>query len=258
MTSPDNLRCNEIDELRTLTMTTVFTRRFAGLTIAALIAAGLVVGPSVPMGPAGDVETRHCVATAGESGGLSASELCEAMDGRLSLARYAQLVGPVTDALQRSEATTPDRMAMWLAQIGHESGGLRYMEEQADGSQYEGRTDLGNTEPGDGQRFKGRGPIQITGRNNYTQFSLWAHDQGLTPTATWFVDRPEELASDRYGFYAAAWYWTVARPQINSLTDAGDLTGVTKAINGGLHGIEDRRKFWTKNKALSLSTDGVD
>ena len=238
-------------------MTTAVTRRFAGLTIAALIAAGLAVGPSLPMGPAGDVETSHCVASGHdadpEPDGLSASELCEAMGGALSLARYEQLVGPVTDALELSDATTPERMAMWLAQIGHESGGLRYMEEQADGSQYEGRTDLGNTQPGDGTRFRGRGPIQITGRNNVTQFSLWAHRQGLTPTSTWFVDRPEELASDRFGFYAAAWYWTVARPQINSLSDAGDLIGVTKAINGGLHGIDDRRKFWTKNKALSMN-----
>ena len=80
------------------------------------------------------------------------------MGGALSLARYEQLVGPVTDALELSDATTPERMAMWLAQIGHESGGLRYMEEQADGSQYEGRTDLGNTQPGDGARFRGRGP----------------------------------------------------------------------------------------------------
>lgn len=61
------------------------------------------------------------------------------------------------------------------------------------------------------------------------------------------------MASDRFGFYAAAWYWTVARPPINSLSDAGDLIGVTKAINGGLHGIDDRRKFWTKNKALSMN-----
>lgn len=209
------------------------------------------------MGPAADTATSHCAANGrgadGETGGLSACELCEAMGGALSLARYEQLLGPVTDALERSDATTPERMAMWLAQIAHESGGLRYMEEHADGSQYEGRTDLGNTQPGDGKRFKGRGPIQITGRTNYTQFSLWAHRQGLTPTATWFVDRPEELATDRYGFYAAAWYWTVARPHINSLSDAGDLHGVTKAINGGLHGIDDRRDFWTKNKALSLS-----
>ena len=207
-------------------------------------------------GPADDAGTSHCVASgqeARETDGLSASELCEAMGGALSLARYEQLVGPVNDALELSDATTPERMAMWLAQVAHESGGLRYMVEHADGSQYEGRTDLGNTQPGDGTRFRGRGALQITGRQNYTQFSLWAHRRGLTPTATWFVDRPEELASDRYGFYGVAWYWTVARPHINSLSDAGDLIGVTKAINGGLHGIDDRRSFWTKNKALSAN-----
>jgi len=76
-----------------MTMTTAVTRRFAGLTIAALIAAGLAVGPSLPMGPAGDAATSHCVANGQEASGLSASELCEAMGGALSLARYEQLVG---------------------------------------------------------------------------------------------------------------------------------------------------------------------
>lgn len=238
-------------------MTTGLIRRFAGFTIAALIAAGPAVGPSLPMGTTGDAKTSHCAAACGDRGTaeLTAGELCEAMGGALSLARYQQLVGPVTEALKLSDATSPDRMAMWLAQIAHESGGLRYMEELADGSQYEGRLDLGNTEPGDGKRFKGRGPIQVTGRYNYTAFSSWAHRQGLSPTPTWFVDRPQELASDRYGFYGAVWYWTVAKPHINALCDAGDIIGVTKAINGGLHGFDDRRKFWTKNKAMHLSAE---
>jgi predicted chitinase len=61
------------------------------------------------------------------------------------------------------------------------------------------------------------------------------------------------LASDHNGFYGAAWYRAVARPHINSLSDADDLIGVTKATNGGLHGIQDRRNFWTKNKALSAN-----
>lgn len=234
-------------------------RRLACWTLCVLVAVGLAVGPSRPTG--GDAATSHCTA-AGDSGqatgGLTASGLCVAMGGALSLERYQQLLGPVTDALERSGSTTPERMSMWLAQIGHESGGLRYFEELADGSQYEGRADLGNTRPGDGKLFKGRGPIQVTGRHNYSQLSVWAHRQGLTPTATWFVDRPEELAEDHYGFYGAVWYWTVARPHLNTLSDAGDLVAVTKAINGGLHGIDDRRKFWTKTKALSISSGGLD
>lgn len=239
-------------------MVTSTSRRLARWTVGVLIAAGLAVGPSLPMGSAGDPCGRPCAAAQPGVGGLTPHTLCRAMGGALSMERYEQLLGPVSDALERSEATTPRRMAMWLAQIGHESGGLRYMEEIADGSRYEGRIDLGNTQPGDGRRFKGRGPIQVTGRHNYTALSSWAYQQGLTPSPTYFVDRPEELATDRYGFYGAVWYWTVAQPHINSLCDAGDLIAVTKAINGGLHGIHDRKKYWTKNQALSLGTPGLD
>ncbi len=164
--------------------------------------------------------------------------------------RLAALLPAVSAALRDCGCTTVGRAAMWCAQIGHESGGLRWMEEIADGSQYEGRADLGNTQPGDGRRFKGRGPIQVTGRGNYAQLSRWAHGKGLAPSPTFFVDQPEQLASDRYGFVGVVWYWTAARPQINSLADAGDIEGVTRAINGGLNGIDDRRGRWDRCRAI--------
>jgi predicted chitinase len=151
------------------------------------------------------------------------------------------------------QCTTVDHIAMWMAQVGHESGGLKYMEEIADGSAYEGRPGLGNTQPGDGRRFKGRGPIQITGRRNYTKLSRWAHSRGLVPSPTFFVDQPQELASDTYGFIGVVWYWTVARPQINSLCDKNDLEGVTRAINGGLNGLDDRRNRWNRCRAMGPS-----
>lgn len=177
--------------------------------------------------------------------------LADAMGGALSRDRYAALLLPaLSDCLRQCGATTVERIAMWCAQIGHESGGLRWMEEIADGSAYEGRADLGNTEPGDGRRFKGRGPIQITGRSNYASLSLWAYRQALTPTNRFFIDNPEQLASDRYGFLGTTWYWTVARPTINAMADRGDLDGVTRAINGGLNGIADRRDRYTRAKAL--------
>lgn len=189
-----------------------------------------------------------------------AQVLSNAMLNSLSIDRYQQLLPWVQKALEASQCTTVKRIAMWCAQIGTESGGLRWMEELADGSEYEGRADLGNVRPGDGRRYKGRGPIQVTGRHNYTQLSEWAFDQGLVPTPTFFVDDPGQLATDRYGFFGAIWYWTVARPHLNELADSGDLEGATRAVNGGLHGLEDapdgtpgRRTRW--NRCLTMGSE---
>lgn len=143
---------------------------------------------------------------------------------------------------------------MWLAQVGHESGGLKYMEEIADGSAYEGRDDLGNTQPGDGRKFKGRGPIQITGRHNYAALSAWAFGQRLVPTVTFFTDEPEQLASDTYGFVGVIWYWTVAR-DMNSYADARDIVGATRAVNGGTNGLDDRTDRW--NRCLAMGFDAL-
>lgn len=152
---------------------------------------------------------------------------------------YTRLIDGYNAAMVAAGVTNVKRAAMWAAQLGHESVGLRYMEELADGSAYNGRGDLGNTQPGDGPRFKGRGPIQLTGRNNYRAFTRWAQAQGHSTID--FESEPHRLSEPRWGFLAAAYYWTVARPQINSLADAGDLEGVTRAINGGLNGLADRR-----------------
>jgi predicted chitinase len=179
--------------------------------------------------------------------------LSKAMGGSVSLDRYRELLPGVRDAILRCKADQPKRINMWMAQIGHESGGLKYMEEIADGSAYEGRKDLGNTQPGDGKRFKGRGPIQITGRHNYTKLSQWAHSQGLVPSPTFFVDQPAQLATPQYGFLGVVWYWTVARPNINAMCDNDDLNGVTKAINGGLNGLEDRRNRWNRARSMDLA-----
>lgn len=164
--------------------------------------------------------------------------------------KAAQFAGPFTQAMRAAGCTTVRRAAMWCAQLGHESVSLVYMEEIADGEAYENRADLGNTHPGDGPRFKGRGPIQITGRHNYEQVSQWAHEHGYVPSPTWFVDHPQDLGTPRYGFLGAVWYWTVARPGINAMCDAGDLEGVTRAINGGLNGLADRRARY--NRCLEL------
>ena len=168
-----------------------------------------------------------------------------AMGKSLPTARYAALKPAFEAAMRSAGITTPARAAMFVAQIGHETGGLLWLEELASGKAYEGRADLGNTRPGDGPRFKGRGAIMVTGRANYTNLSAWAYGRGMVPTRTYFVDRPEELASDRYYMTGAIWYWTVARPRLNALSDARDLEGATRAINGGLNGLADRRERYS-------------
>ncbi|WP_280481608.1 glycoside hydrolase family 19 protein [Nocardia cyriacigeorgica] len=180
---------------------------------------------------------------------MDAATLAAAMGHALPLARYVALAPAVNTALRQAGCTTVDRAAMFCAQVGHESGGLRWMEELADGRAYEGRRDLGNTEPGDGPRFKGHGPIQITGRYNHQKVSEWAHARGLVPTPTYFVDHPAELAGDRYGFLGAVWYWTTAR-DMNRYADAGDIYGATRAVNGGLNGLADRINRWNTCRAL--------
>lgn len=186
--------------------------------------------------------------------GLTAETLQQAMGGSVSLDRYRELLPGVRSGLWESGcAGNLNRLAMWLAQVGHESGGLKYMEEIASGAAYEGRADLGNTQPGDGVRFKGHGPIQITGRHNHTAVSQWAFDNGYVPSPTYFVDNPQELAGDKYGFLGVVWYWTVARPNINQMCDAGDLEGVTRAINGGLNGITDRSNRWDRCRSMGLA-----
>jgi predicted chitinase len=172
------------------------------------------------------------------------------MGGRLSAPRYQQLLPDYSAQLSDCDCATVDRIAMNAAQLGEESGGLYYTEEIASGAEYEGRADLGNTQPGDGVRFKGRSWIQITGRDNYTRLSQWAFSKGLVPTATFFVDNPAELASDQYAGLGAAWYWVVARPDINALADAHDIVAVTQRINGGQNGIDDRTARY--NNALSM------
>lgn len=180
---------------------------------------------------------------------MDAKTLSTVMGGSLPLSRYEQLQPAFNEALTRAGCTTADRSAMFCAQIGHESVGLRYMEEIADGSAYNGRADLGNVRPGDGPRYKGRGPIQITGRANYRSLSAWGFANGYCPTATYFEDYPEKLSETGYGFLGAVWYWTAARP-MNSYADNRDIYGATRAVNGGLNGIEDRKTRY--HRALSL------
>lgn len=134
------------------------------------------------------------------------------------------------------EINTPQRMRMFLAQIGHESGQLQYVKELASGEAYEGRADLGNTSPGDGVRYKGRGLIQITGKRNYVLCGL-ALDLPLLET-------PEILEQPLNAARSAGWFWK--NNNLNSLCDLNLFKELTKRINGGLNGYEDRYKLYQR------------
>ncbi|MCX2931187.1 GH25 family lysozyme [Mycobacterium sp. CVI_P3] len=195
-----------------------------------------------------------------------AETLSQAMGASLPLDRYRALLPAVTSALQAcgcvtaDPATTINRIAMWMAQVGHESVGLKYMTELGDDDyfrKYNNRPDLGNG-PTDGPRFRGRGPIQVTGRLNYTELSRWAHTRGLAPSPTFFVDDPDQLASDVYGFIGVIWYWTVAR-NMNSFADNADIEGGSVAVNGRnsvtgrANGIEDRIARWSRCRDIGTA-----
>jgi len=134
------------------------------------------------------------------------------------------------------------RLAHFMAQLVHESGGFRYMEEIASGAAYEGRKDLGNTQPGDGRRFKGRGPIQITGRANYRRYGQRI---GID-----IENHPEIAAVPSIGLHLALEYWKVNG--LNTFADADNLLAITKSINGGTNGLDDRKAQLAKAKGLLL------
>jgi predicted chitinase len=177
------------------------------------------------------------------------------MDEGLSVQEYEQILPHVLSSLEACECTNENRIAMWMAQIGHESAGLRYSEELGDDAyfaQYNNRSDLGNR-PGtdDGVVYHGRSYIQTTGRANYEEVSKWAYSHGYAPSNSYFVDRPEKLAEPEYAFQGVNYYWVSARPKINAMADAGDLEGVTRAINGGTNGIEDRAQRYERAQQVA-------
>ncbi len=125
---------------------------------------------------------------------------------------------------------TVRRQAAFLANVGHESGQLRYVKEIASGRAYEGRRDLGNTEPGDGERFKGRGLLQTTGRRNYM-----ACGEALSLD---LLNHPELLEEPLHACRSAAWFWHSHK--LNDVADTSDFLKVVRLINGGFNGLADR------------------
>jgi len=148
----------------------------------------------------------------------------------LARSRAAAFLAPLNAAMVEFGITTPARQASFLSQVGHESGQLLYVRELASGQAYEGRADLGNTQRGDGVRFRGRGLLQVTGRTNY---AACGKALGLDLLA-----QPDLIEQTVNACRSAGWFWQTRG--LNALADAGDQERVTRRINGGVNGLAER------------------
>ncbi|CAN7292596.1 glycoside hydrolase family 19 protein [Pseudomonas sp. GL-B-26] len=159
-------------------------------------------------------------------------------------------ISVLNTAMSHRNINIPKRIAAFLAQVGHESGQLQYVRELGS-AQYLSKYDtgalavrLGNTpEPdGDGQKYRGRGLIQITGRDNYRQCSLglFGDDRLL------FL--PELLEQPQWAAESAAWFWE--QNGFNELADRDQFNSITRRINGGLNGLQDRLQLWARARAV--------
>lgn len=149
-------------------------------------------------------------------------------------------VPALNTAMGNYQINTRERIAAFIAQIGHESGQLRYVREiwgpTAQQSGYESRKDLGNVMAGDGSKYRGRGLIQVTGRANYAECG---NALGLD-----LINHPELLELPENASMSAAWFWSSRG--LNALADKGDFLSITKRINGGTNGLADRQELYDR------------
>jgi len=156
-------------------------------------------------------------------------------------ASRAKLYAPLlTAAMEEFGIDSERRQAAFLAQVCHESGSLLYTAEIATGSAYEGRKDLGNTSPGDGKRYKGRGLIQLTGKDNYRTCGA-ALKLDL-------VTNPKLLEEPEAACRSAGWFWRFKA--LNSFADQDAFGSLTRAINGGYRGLDDRISHWLRIRRI--------
>lgn len=150
----------------------------------------------------------------------------------------------IAPALEKAAIDTPLRIAAFMAQVAHESGEYRYLEEVWGPTEaqrgYEGRQDLGNVVPGDGEKYKGHGPIQVTGRVNHMLCG-----QALKLD---LVNYPRLLCLPQNATASACWFWNSRK--LSKLADRGWFRAITRAINGGYNGWTDRLQYYQRNREL--------
>ncbi|MFS0561108.1 LysM peptidoglycan-binding domain-containing protein, partial [Terribacillus sp. 179-K 1B1 HS] len=148
------------------------------------------------------------------------------------------MLDDLNSCLERYNITTKSRLSHFISQCSHESGAGRWKTELADGTAYEGRTDLGNTQPGDGPKFKGAGYIQLTGRYNYTRFGNAIGDPQVVAQGVNYV-------AANYPWTSAGFWWH--SNNMNALCDTNpSVEAVTRRVNGGYRGLEDRRMYYNR------------
>lgn len=173
---------------------------------------------------------------------MTPQQLAVATGARID--RATTFLPHIEAAMQEFGIDTPARQAAFLAQIGHESGGLHWLVElwgpTATQLRYEVRQDLGNCQPGDGFKYRGRGLIQLTGRGNYQKAgdALGAN----------LIDQPELLGEPQLASRSAGWYWNTHG--CNELADAGEFETITRRVNGALNGYPERLALWDAAKQV--------
>lgn len=165
-------------------------------------------------------------------------------------ARLPKFIDALNKWMPKYGINSPERAAAFLAQLAHESGEFRYVRELGSDAYLEkydtGRlaTALGNTpaDDGDGQKYRGRGLIQITGAYNYRRVSkaLFGDDR--------LLKTPELLEQPEWAVASACWFW--CEKGLNDLADRGEFRLITRRINGGTNGLDERMKYWAKAKEI--------
>ncbi|RFC63620.1 glycoside hydrolase family 19 protein [Fulvimarina endophytica] len=190
----------------------------------------------------------HLAAIAG--GTIDAGERANMMSILAGLDTYGAQAG-----LDRAH-----RLAQYIAQIAHESGRFRFDREvwgpTATQKRYEGRADLGNIRPGDGSKYRGYTPGQITGRHNTTAYRDWCGESGLNPPD--FVEQPALMNTDPWEGLGPIWYWDVGNPEgrsLNRYADTGNIDMITLRINGGTNGLADRLDLYIRSALVLLGYD---
>jgi putative chitinase len=170
---------------------------------------------------------------------ISAAQLLAIMP---SAGAHASLyAAPLGTAADEQDINTPRRLAAFLAQVAQESGELRYVRELSSGQQYEGRKDLGNTEPGDGRRFLGRGLLQATGRAMYAELERALNLPLLANPG--LLEQPVPAAR------SAAYIFAHSK-QCNPLADRDEFGSICHRINGGYLGLDARITYWLRARRV--------